>query len=75
MPKKAIAKIHGVSDVPCVRSGKTDHVIDVAIGNYVYPLHITELWKEVKNADGRPSGRATSDKPVDDLSTGKSGKD
>lgn len=50
MAKKTIlAKIYGVAEVPCVRTGKTDHVLDVAVGDYVYPLHITELWKEVKD--------------------------
>ncbi len=57
MAKKVKAKIYGVAEVPCVRTGKTEHVLDVAVGDYVYPLHITELWKEVQVDDGKNGGK------------------
>lgn len=70
MAKKVKAKIYGVASVPCVRTGKTDHVLDVSVGDYVYPLHITELWKEVQIVDGKTSLRKTPDKSKSDLSVG-----
>jgi len=67
MAKKTLAKIFGVSEVPCVRTGKTDHVLDVSVGDYVYPLHITELWKEMDSAHCETSSGKTSDKSKSDL--------
>ena len=66
MAKKIKAKIYGVAEVPCVRTGKTEHVLDVQVGDYVYPLHITELWKEVSNVNGRgvQSQNGSKSKPV-----------
>lgn len=52
-----IAVIYSRSEVPCIRSGKTDHVLDVAIGEYILPLHLTELWEEVKNGNAVVAGK------------------
>ena len=69
MPKKVVAKIYGAAEVPCVRTGKTDHVLDVAVGDYVYPLHITELWKEVKGVNGSGSSQEDGNKSKSSVPT------
>ena len=70
MAKKVIAKIHGVAESPCVRTSKTDHVLKVEIGGYLFPLHITELWKEVRNADNSSSGGEATDKSKPSVQAG-----
>ena len=49
--KRPFAKIYGVAHDACVRTGKTDNVLEVEIGNYRYPLHVSELVRIVKNGE------------------------
>jgi hypothetical protein len=70
--KVPIGSFYGVAESPCIKTGKTDHVLDVTIGDYVYPLHITELWKEVENF--KPEAEIKKpDKEGKDADSGKSG--
>ena len=68
--KKALAKIYGVAQDACVRTGKTDHVLEVEIGNYRYPLHLGELFKLVKDGEiveregGMDADRSQKDQAV-----------
>ena len=61
--KPIAATIYCRAEVPCIRTGKTDHVLNVAIGDYILPLHISELWKEVPSANDQTSSGKDASKP------------
>ena len=60
--KKPIAGLFEVADVPCIRTGKTDHVAKVEIGSYMLPLHISEIWKELESADNKARKEMNNDR-------------
>ena len=49
--KRPFAKIYGVAHDARVRTGKNDHVLEVEIGNYRYPLHVGELFRMLKDGE------------------------